>query len=615
MDIDGAPYPTKFILPNVTPVHDRIPIEVARGCSRFCRFCQAGYIYLPVRERSPDRITAIGEEALRETGHDRVALLSLSTGDYSCLEGLLPDLTRRYKEKNTALTFPSLRVDTITAPIMEEIKKVKSAGFTIAPEAGSQRLRDLINKGVTEEQILDTTREISRAGWQSVKLYFMIGLPTETRKDLDEIVRLAETILRTGRKEGGIKSITVNISPFVPKPHTPFQWERQNSIEETEEKLTYLKKNLRNRKISLKWQEPEMSFLEGIFSRGDRRLGKVILGAFGRGCRFDAWGDMLKFSLWREAFNAEGIEMERYLGERKRDEILPWDRVNPGVDKEFLLKELAKSSTGEQTEDCRYARCSACGVCDHKIVKINTFRDASLPPYHARRRVTTPVKTKLRVQYAKRGKARFLGHIDTMHAITRLLRRADIPVVYSGGFHPSPRVAFSSPIPLGTESLAEYFDVEVYGYIHPDRFLERTRAACPEHFDILEAFSVSLKAASISESVKEERYSIKVPERVRSYMFMRDRIAFFQQATEWPAAKMTKKGEKRFDLKKEVRALSIGTDGEILLTLAARGGRKVKADDALASILNLSEEEKRTLEVLKTDTVFAGPAQAKAACG
>ena len=232
-ELDSAPYPTKFIVPNIQPVHHRIPLEVARGCSRFCRFCQAGYIYLPVRERSPQKIRDAGAKALKETGIDEVALLSLSTGDYSCLEMLLPHLVEEYNQSRTKISFPSLRVDTMTPAIMAEMKKAKLKSFTIAPEAGSQRLRDMVNKCVSEDQILETTREIAKAGCQSIKLYFMIGLPTETKEDLDEIITLSRAILKVGKKEGRISKITINLSTFVPKAHTPFQWVRQNSLEET----------------------------------------------------------------------------------------------------------------------------------------------------------------------------------------------------------------------------------------------------------------------------------------------------------------------------------------------------------------------------------------------
>lgn len=603
-DLDNAPYPTSFIVPNVRPVHDRISLEVARGCSRFCHFCQAGYIYLPVRERSPGKIREIGERALSETGLDEAALLSLSTGDYSCLEGLLPDLASRYKKKNINLSFPSLRVDTITPSIMGEMKKMRSNSFTIAPEAGTQRLRDLINKGVTEEQILDTVKEMSMAGCKSVKLYFMIGLPTETMEDLDGIIDLSRAILKAGRSARGISKVTVSISAFVPKAHTPFQWAQQDSAAETTEKLSYLKTTLRDRGISLKWQSPFMSVLEGVFSRGDRRLGAAILGAFKKGCRFDSWSDQLKRSRWEEAFAEAGIEISDYLRIRGHDEILPWDLVNTGVDKSFLFDELKRSDLGELTEDCRYGKCSVCGVCDHKVVKINLFKDDVLSPLAEPKEMVSPLKTRMRVQYSKEGPARFLGHIDCMEGLVRALRRSGLPLIYSSGFHPSPKISFGSPIPLGTESDAEYFDIEIEGNISAKDFMESIRATAPSICAIKDAFVIPLKSSSITNSVETEIYIVKADSNVIPSDSMDAVIARFIEAKEWIIVKRTKKGEKKIDLKKELTNLKTNSSGDIEIDIAALGGRKVKPSEAIAGIWNLDETQKKDLDIMKSETIF-----------
>ena len=603
-DINNAPYPTSFIVPNVRPVHDRISLEVARGCSRFCHFCQAGYIYLPVRERSPEKIREIGERSLSETGLDEVALLSLSTGDYSCLEGLLPDLASRYKKNNVNLSFPSLRVDTITPSIMGEMKKMRSNSFTIAPEAGTQRLRDLINKGVTEEQILDTVKEMSQAGCKAVKLYFMIGLPTETMEDLDGIIDLSRAILKTGRSARGITKVTVSISAFVPKAHTPFQWVQQDSAAETAEKHSYLRTTLRDRGISLKWQDPFMSVLEGVFSRGDRRVGAAILGAFKKGCRFDSWSDQLNRSHWEEAFTDAGIEISDYLRVRSHDEILPWDLVDTGVDKSFLFDELKRSDLGALTEDCRYGKCSVCGVCDHKIVKINLFKDDILSPLATTKEMSSPLKTRMRVQYSKEGPARFLGHIDCMGGLVRALRRSGLPLVYSVGFHPSPKISFGSPIPLGTESDAEYFDIEIEGNISAEDFMESIRAAAPSICAIKDAFVIPLKSSSITNSVETEIYIVKADPNVISAKSMGEVIAKFIEAKEWIIVKRTKKGEKKIDLKKELTGLKVNSSGDIEMDIAALGGRKVKPAEAIAGIWNLDESQKKDLDIMKSETIF-----------
>ncbi|MDH3975461.1 MAG: TIGR03960 family B12-binding radical SAM protein [Deltaproteobacteria bacterium] len=617
IDIEEAPYPTGFIIPNVKPVHDRVPLEVARGCSRFCHFCQAGYIYLPVRERSPEKIRSMGEKALAETGNDEAALLSLSTGDYSCLETLLPDLAKRYSEKNVNLSFPSLRVDTITPAIMNEMKKMRAKSFTIAPEAGSQRMRDLINKGVTEEQVLQTARKMSGAGCQSVKLYYMIGLPTETLDDLNEILRLSREVLKEGRKAGSMRKVTVNLSTFVPKSHTPFQWVRQNSTDEIMEKLDYMKKNLKDKNISLKWNDPFMTLLEGIFSRGDRRTGKTIMKAFEKGCRFDSWGDRLRPENWKEAIKESGIEVSNYLESKALDDILPWDLIDPGVTKKFLIDELNRSYEGELTEDCRYGRCSVCGVCDHKILKIRTFKEATLPAQPVKKSSTSsPLKTKFRVRYTKRGPARFMGHTDMIQVLIRTLRRAGIPILYSEGFRPSPKISFGSPIPFATESLAEYFDIEVAGNMTAGYFLDKIAAHAPGYCKMMDAFVIYSGEKSITNATESEVYVITPGEKGSSLQKIREAIHNFESADKWPFIKKTKKGEKEIDLKKEVRGIHIDKEGKVEIEVIATGGRKVKAEDALANLLALTDNEKIELEIIKTDTRFiAHREEARAAKG
>jgi len=603
-DLDNAPYPTHFIVPNIRPVHDRAPLEVARGCSRFCRFCQAGYTYLPVRERSAEKIREIGDEAIAATGFDEVALLSLSTGDYSCLDTLLPDLTNRYTKNHTKLSFPSLRVDTLTPSTLSEMKKGRSNSFTIAPEAGSQRLRDLINKTITEEQVIETAEEISRAGCQAVKLYFMIGLPTETEEDLDEILILAENILKAGRKTGKLRKVTVNLSTFVPKPHTPFQWERQISLEETREKLNHLKKNIKNRAISLKWQEPVMSILEGVFSRADRRLGKAILCAYKKGARFDGWTEKIDFTLWQEVFKDKEIDIEHYLRERSKTAALPWEKVNIGVTREFFLKELEKAHEGAHTMDCRYKNCSACGVCDHKLVKIENFIGRSLPVAPTVKQGNSRPHSKFRVRYGKGENKRFLGHIDTMQEVIRMIRRAGVPTAYTEGFNPSAKVSFSSPIPLGTESLSEYFDIEIEDIMQTDSLMSELKATAPAGIEIIEVRPIRINEPSLTKAASEERYTVRAVEEGISKEYIASSIDQFNSEAKWTVTKNTKKGKKELDLKKEILSISADETGEISLSISTKEARRVRAEDTVANILKLDDNQKKRLSVLKVETIF-----------
>ncbi len=300
-DLETTPYPTTPVVPFLKTVHDRVSMEIGRGCTRGCRFCQAGYIYRPLRERTPEKILETIENTLKHTGYEEVSLLSLAAGDYGCLTLLLKELMARYAESKVAVSFPSLRVGTLSDELVEEVKKVRKTGLTLAPEAGSERLRQAINKGISEEDLLKDANSAFRAGWRLIKLYFMIGLPTETMADIAEIVDLARRVKSEGRSCGG-GEVNVSVSSFVPKAHTPFQWEEQISYEEILTKQEFLRNELKKRKLKFKWHDAPLSVVEGVFARGDRRLGAVLLEAVKLGCHFDSWGDHFNFSKWQNSF-------------------------------------------------------------------------------------------------------------------------------------------------------------------------------------------------------------------------------------------------------------------------------------------------------------------------
>lgn len=378
-DLDQVPYPDKFIVPNTEVVHDRVTLEVQRGCSRGCRFCQAGIIYRPVRERSPKKLEDLAQRLLESTGYNEISLSSLSTSDYSCLPQLVDSFLDKYKEKRIGISLPSLRIDSFSVDLAQKVQEVRKTGLTFAPEAGTQRLRDVINKGVTEEDLLLAAQSAFSAGWLKLKLYFMIGLPTETDEDLDGIVELAKKVAHLGeriRKEKNIKvpvRITVSASSFVPKPHTPFQWEGQVPLEELERRQKYLREKLRSKNITFNWHEAQLSFLEAVVAKGDRKIGKVIERAWQLGCKFDSWNEHFRYDKWLEAFNDIGIDPEFYAY-RKIDyqEFLPWDHVNTGVSKKYLIKEHTKALAGQLTGDCRIStQCTGCGICPEFEVEVN----------------------------------------------------------------------------------------------------------------------------------------------------------------------------------------------------------------------------------------------------
>jgi radical SAM family uncharacterized protein len=366
-DLDNVYYPEKPIVPYTGIVHDRVMLELFRGCIRGCRFCQAGYIYRPVRERSSKRLSQLAKKLVDNTGYEEISLTSLSTSDYTDLESLTQELISEMESRRVNLSLPSLRIDSFSLDLMKKAQKVRKSGLTFAPEAGTQRLRDVINKGVTEEDLINSVAIAFSGGWSNIKLYFMLGLPTENTEDIEGIGELAEKVVKayneTPREKRGKRlSITVSTSSFVPKPFTPFQWEAQDTIDVMREKQIILRNKIKNKVINYTWSDPELSLLEAIFARGDRRTGEVLIKAWEKGCKFDSWGEHFKFEKWMEAFNECNLDPKFYAN-RKREysEIFPWEHIDIGVLKSHLAKENKKAYKGELTENCR-VNCSGCGA-------------------------------------------------------------------------------------------------------------------------------------------------------------------------------------------------------------------------------------------------------------
>ncbi len=366
-DLDSMFAPDSFVVPFLEVVHDRVTVEIFRGCIRGCRFCQAGFLYRPIREKSPATVNAQCQALCESTGYDEVSLCSLSTSDYTGIGELLPRLLDWTVDDKVNIALPSLRVDNFSEELMEQLTKVRRSGLTFAPEAGTQRLRDVINKNVTEQEVMSTVRQAFEGGWMAVKLYFMIGLPTETFEDIDGIADLAQKVVdayynNPEKPKGKSVAVAVSIASFVPKPFTPFQWEAQDTVELIEQKQHYLRDTIKSRKINVSRHKAQTSFLEGVFARGDRRLAAVIELAWRKGCRFDGWDDQIRIDLWAEAFEECGIEPAFYANRKREfDEVLPWDHMDYGVSKTFLINENKKAHEGATTPNCR-ENCSACGV-------------------------------------------------------------------------------------------------------------------------------------------------------------------------------------------------------------------------------------------------------------
>lgn len=362
-----AEFPEKLIVPYTDIVHDRVTVETFRGCTRGCRFCQAGMIYRPVREKSTEKLMEQTEQLIKATGYGEVSLISLSICDYSNIDTLVRGLVDKFGNQKVGVSLPSIRIDSLSVDLLNEIQKVRKTGLTLAPEAGSQRMRDIINKGVNEEDLKSAVGSAFRAGWSTVKLYFMVGLPYETPEDVIGIANLGQLVcdeyfsIPKNERQKGLK-VTLSTSIFVPKPFTPFQWAAQDRMESVKGKIGMLRDNIKSRAIQYNWHETPVSFMEAVIARGDRRLCEVIINAFENGARFDGWQEYFNFDTWLNALEACGVDGEFYAyRERSYDEVLPWDFIDVGVTKEFLIRENEKAKAVEVTVDCR-EKCSNCGI-------------------------------------------------------------------------------------------------------------------------------------------------------------------------------------------------------------------------------------------------------------
>ena len=522
-DLESAAYPNRPILPLMKPVHDRATIEIARGCIRGCRFCQAGIIYRPYRERSAERVKALLHESLSCTGYDELSLASLSSGDYSVIQPLMQDLVNRYRESRISISLPSLRIGTLTPDMIRAIAGVRKTGFTLAPEAGTERLRRVINKAVTDTDLMAAAETIFASGWNVLKLYFMIGLPTETDADLDGIIRIAHNLLALGKKTSKRHvQLNISVSTFVPKPHTPFQWFGQTTREDIRIKHAYLENGLRRKGISVKPHNPEMSLLEGAFARGDRNIGKVINEAVRRGCRFDGWTECFSFTTWQEAFQACGLEPTSYACRTfGLDDELPWDHIKSGVTTEFLKREYRRAVTAEITGNCR-VECERCGIgCkDGGTPSIGIpaapavgvkSEPVTLPDVQAKQSAPQEISTRIRIKYSKTGRLRFLSHLDLMTLFHRAAVRAGLPIAFSRGFNPHPKIAFGPALSVGIESEAEYLDVETDPFIDLLQITKNLNTTLPLGIRILAARVIPKKSPSLSGSILRYKYEVTAP--------------------------------------------------------------------------------------------------------
>ena len=613
-DLNELPHSDRPILPYMQAVHDRLPLEIQRGCTRGCRFCQAGMLTRPVRQRSPQQVLELAERGLENSGFEEVGFLSLSAGDYGCINPLLEEFFTRFAPDRIAISLPSLRTETMTDGLARQIAKVRKTGFTIAPEAATDRLRRVINKGNSEENLLKAVERVFRAGWRLVKLYFMIGLPSETEEDVRAIAELAKKALRQSRAIRSDTQINVAVSTFIPKPFTPFQWEPMLSLQETIGKHDLLRAAFpRKGGLIYKYHEAKGSLVEGALARGDRRVATALLAAARAGQMLDNWTEHFDFGRWEQAFAA----MEREHGvslafmanrERAESELFPWDVIDVGVKKEYLLEERARSRQGLSQPDCVDGPCGACGACDFDAVVNRVYRVEDYVP--APGPVAPPAPEEkaercvVRVRYGKAGPAIAVSHLETITMLLRALRRARLPVAYSQGHSPRPRVSFSPACPVGIESRAEYVDLEFTRPIDAAQVAALLGAQLPPAFPLLAAEAVGPKSPSLNAAIGEMVYLARFPDGVDPQALERSAAAF-EAAERWEIKRELKKtgrGIKVIELRGLVRGLRVAGPREVEFRLKAGSGSSAKPSEVVASVFGscgpgrLSKTEVRFVE-------------------
>jgi len=610
-DLNRVPFPTCPMVPYMRVVHDRLNVEIARGCKRGCRFCEAGFIYRPYRERSPEAIQEIINTSLKQTGYEEISLLSLSAGDYSSIGPLLSILMDRFESKKVAVSFPSLRIESIVGHLAEEVKRVRKTGFTIAPEAGTDRLRRVINKEMDEKIFFQGLTDLFSKGWKNVKLYFMMGLPTERGEDLRGIIDLSRKISSLGERQKIHPNISISISTFVPKPHTPFQWESQIPLGEMKEKLSFLRDELKRNRLHFKWQNPHLSFLEGIFSRGDRNLSQVLVKAHQLGCRFDGWSDQFNYSFWEKAFEKVGLEMGLYTRKKGFEGTLPWSFIETGIEPTFLWQEFQKSLKEEISPPCVAGDCHRCGICNGKTIQVkeSLFKEIRPPEMIERGGIQKKrIKKRIRLRFTKKGEVRFLSHLELAHLFYRASRRIDLPLWHSEGFHPMPRIVFATALPVGVESLMEIVDMELEGQLTPLEVMERLNPMLPQGIKIIEAEEVPFSSPP-SSLLHLSVYWIPLNHLVSK----EEGISKIKQVLEKRefVIHQERKGKKRsVDVRPLIERLEVKENGKksgearhwgIELILRNEGRRTAKPSEIIGALLSLEGEALAQCRIIKIE--------------
>ena len=620
-DLNLYPFPDDSPIGGPEAIFDRMSIEIARGCTEGCRFCQAGMIYRPVRERDPQEIVDAVVRAVQKSGYDEASLTSLSTADYSCIAPLVKKVSDALSPKRVSLGVSSLRAYGLDENVLDDVARVRATGVTFAPEAGTQRMRDVINKNVTEEQLLQTAERVFSRGWKAMKLYFMIGLPTEEEEDVREIPRVggrARAIGKRVKKElgaPGAPKVVVSVSTHVPKPHTPFQWCAMDTPAVVREKQAWLEQEARTAGVELKVHDSDTSWLEAVFARGDRTLADVLERAYRAGARFDSWEDQKKMSIWEDAFRAEGIDPAIYLGTIPATARLPWDHIDVGLEEGFLLREYRKAMKNRLSLPCgkvagafvhatnlraaeaedRKLVCYDCGVAcnlsamrQQRLVYLRKLGSEEARPAAPRpqpRPKGPPVKLvqgeprRYRFLYEKLGAAAFLSHLDVIRALPQSFRRLELPLFYSQGFHPKPDMTFGPALSLGVASLCEVVDIKIAADVDPGALLEDLSAGAQPGLRFVGGVALGGDDPGVTKIIDVAGYVVGIPRAVVAERggeaWLRDRIAGALAAPELCVVRRIDGIGKRVDVRDYLRSIAVADEGAASLARAGVVGNLV----------------------------------------